>query len=118
MALAFDHVTDAPAPKRFEVVMDVGELAEEDCNVFRLRQNPLGFGIDKAGVVQHLIVQPIGEAFAFETTSGLGADVSIRRNDFAQQRFWQRLTVTNQGMRIAPRSEERRVGKEWRSRVE
>ena len=49
VSLSFDNIANAVAPKRLQVVVDVGELSKKDGNILRLRPNLLSTGVENGG---------------------------------------------------------------------
>ena len=91
MALSLDHVANLPAPKRLQIVIDIGELTEKNRNIFWLCSGPFAFLIDEANLVQQVVLEPRGETLAFEAASFLRVHFSRRRDDLAYRNWRQRL---------------------------
>ena len=83
MAFAFDDVADPVTAKRLQVVVNVGQLAHQDGDVFGLGVDGLAAGIENLRLAQHRLFQPARQAFAFDTPRGFGVGLVVGRDDFS-----------------------------------
>ncbi len=84
MALALDDVANPLAAQRLQVVVNVGELAQQNGHVFRLRAHRFAMRSEDRGLAQDLLFQPARQALAFQTARGFGVDLPVR-DDLAHQ---------------------------------
>ncbi len=84
VALALDDVANPLAAQRLQVVVNVGELAQQNGHVFRLRAHRFAMRSEDRGLAQDLLFQPARQALAFQTARGLGVDLPVR-DDLAHQ---------------------------------
>ena len=55
MALAFDHITDALAPKRLQIVVHVGQLAQQERDISRLGGDGFAVRVENLRFTQHRV---------------------------------------------------------------
>src|SRR6266542_2705240 len=90
VSLSLDNIANAIAPKRLQVIVDVGELSKKDGNILRLRPNLLSTGVENGGSFYDLVFEPTGETFAFDSARLFRAHVVVTSDDLSHYHFSQR----------------------------
>src|SRR4030095_7844545 len=86
--LSLYNIANAVAPKRLQVIVDVGELSEKDGNILRLRPNPLPSGVENGGSFYDFLFEPTGETLAFDSACLFRGHVVVTSDDLSHHYFW------------------------------
>jgi hypothetical protein len=82
VSLSLYNIANAVAPKRLQVIVDVGELSEKDGNILRLRPNQLSTRVENGGSFYDLVFEPTGQTLAFDSARFFRAHVFVS-SDYA-----------------------------------
>jgi hypothetical protein len=93
---SLDNIANAIAPKRLQVIVDVGELSKKDGNILRLRLNPLSTGLRRRSFYD-LVFEPTSETLAFDSARLFRALCRRHRDDLPHHHFGRELYAARSG---------------------